>query len=133
MAEAGLALTAADYVEMLSSVDELKRVLATLFARYDALLTPAAAALPWPAERSHPEEIAGRSVGPRGHAVFTPFANASGCPALAAPCAPSAGGLPIGFQLVAAPGNDELLVALARAYADMRPDCMQTPVLAAAA
>jgi aspartyl-tRNA(Asn)/glutamyl-tRNA(Gln) amidotransferase subunit A len=133
MAETGFALTAADYVDMLSSVEELRRVLAGLFGRYDALLTPAAAALPWAAERSHPEEIAGRPVGPRGHAIFTPFANASGCPAIAAPCAPSPAGLPIGFQLVAAPGNDEMLVALAREYADMRPDCMQTPALAAAA
>jgi aspartyl-tRNA(Asn)/glutamyl-tRNA(Gln) amidotransferase subunit A len=133
MAEAGFALTAADYVDMLSSVDELKRVLAGLFGRYDALLTPAAAALPWAAERSHPEEIAGRRVGPRGHAIFTPFANASGCPAIAVPGAPSPAGLPIGFQLVAPPGNDEMLVALARAYAAMRPDCMQRPTLAVAA
>jgi aspartyl-tRNA(Asn)/glutamyl-tRNA(Gln) amidotransferase subunit A len=95
-------------------------------------MTPAVAALPWPAERSHPEAIAGRPVGPRGHAVFTAFANVSGCPGLSLPCAPSRSGLPIGFQLVAAPGKDEALVALGRAYEAVRPWRERRPALEAA-
>src|SRR5829696_2658628 len=98
-----------------------KRLLAGLFDRFDMLLTPAAAALPWPAEQSHPPTIAGQPVGPRGHAVFTGFANVAGCPAIALPCSPSRAGLPIGLQLVARPGADEALVALAKSYEAARP------------
>jgi aspartyl-tRNA(Asn)/glutamyl-tRNA(Gln) amidotransferase subunit A len=115
-ATAGAALRATDYAEALALVSELKRDLATAFESYDVILTPSAAALPWAAEKSHPEIIAGQPVGPRGHAVFTSFVNASGCPGLAVPGPPSRSGVPIGFQLVARRGQDELLVDLARDY-----------------
>ena len=114
IAHDGAASTAAEYVEVLALANELKRALAATFERFDAVLTPAAAALPWPADRSHPEEIDGLPVGPRGHAVFTSFANISGCPGLALPCAPSRSGLPIGLQLVGPWGSDEELVSLGR-------------------
>lgn len=122
LAERGAALAAVDYVEALAFADELKRMLAAVFAVHDLIVTPAAAALPWPAEQSHPVSIDGKPVGPRGHAVFTAFANVAGCPGLAAPCAPARAGLPIGMQLVAAWGADEMLVALARAYAALCPE-----------
>jgi aspartyl-tRNA(Asn)/glutamyl-tRNA(Gln) amidotransferase subunit A len=108
-ARQGEGLRGADYVEALAEADRLKHRLAELFERYDAILTPSAAALPWPAQESHPRDIAGVAVGPRGHAVFTAFANVSGCPALALPAAPSREGLPIGLQLVGAWGADEFL------------------------
>jgi aspartyl-tRNA(Asn)/glutamyl-tRNA(Gln) amidotransferase subunit A len=132
LAENGGALTAADYVDALSAVHRLKRRLASLFEQFDLLMTPAVAALPWPAERSHPETISGRKVGPRGHAIFTAFANVAGCPGLSLPCAPSSSGLPIGFQLVAAPGKDEALIALGRRYEAVQPWRQRRPVLEAA-
>lgn len=122
MAEQGAALTAAAYVEALAFAAELKRILAAVFAAHDVIVTPAAAALPWPAGQSHPASIDGKPVGPRGHAVFTAFANVAGCPGLAAPCAPSRSGLPIGMQLVGRWGADEMLVALARDYAALCPE-----------
>jgi aspartyl-tRNA(Asn)/glutamyl-tRNA(Gln) amidotransferase subunit A len=115
-ATSGAALLASDYAEALALVSELKRDLARAFESYDVILTPSAAALPWAAERSHPEIIAGQPVGPRGHAVFTSFVNASGCPGLAVPGPPPRSGLPIGFQLVAGPGQDERLIDLAGDY-----------------
>ena len=70
--------------------------------------------MPWSATQTHPPEIAGRTVGPRGHAVFTPFANALGLPAISLPCRARPNGMPIGFQLCAAEGCDALLLELAR-------------------
>ena len=84
-------------------------------------MTPTAAALPWPATEPFPTMIAGEKVGPRGHAVFTAFANMAGCPGISVPARPSAGGLPMGFQLVAAPGRDGLLCALAAQYESACP------------
>ena len=121
MLESGQKLSATEYVETLAAASELKRTLAETFEHFDVLMTPAAAALPWPADESHPKAIAGQSAGPRGHAIFTSFANLAGCPGLALPCSPSRSGLPIGFQLVAAWGSDELLVSLGHDYEAVRP------------
>jgi aspartyl-tRNA(Asn)/glutamyl-tRNA(Gln) amidotransferase subunit A len=121
MAEQGNGHSAADHVDALAATDRLKRALAAIFTKFDVVMTPAAAALPWPANQSHPASIAATPVGPRGHAVFTGFANIAGCPGLALPCAPASSGLPIGLQLVAAPGNDEGVIALANKYEAAQP------------
>jgi aspartyl-tRNA(Asn)/glutamyl-tRNA(Gln) amidotransferase subunit A len=116
MAEAGAKLSAVRYVSALDAVAEMRRRFTQHFEPYDLLLTPTAAALPWPATETHPSTIAGQPVGPRGHAVFTPLANALGLPAISLPCAPSSRGLPIGFQLVAREGADAFLLSVARDY-----------------
>jgi aspartyl-tRNA(Asn)/glutamyl-tRNA(Gln) amidotransferase subunit A len=121
MAAAGFKLSAADYVAALMHADEMKRLFAQLFHDWDILLTPATAALPWPAQESYPTQIAGEPVGPRGHAVFTAFANIAGLPGLAVPSAPSRRGLPIGFQLIGRPGHDEVLFTVAAQYLGRSP------------
>ena len=115
MARNGRRYSAADYLAALDSIKAVGRGFDTLFQRFDILLTPTAAAMPWPATDIYPGTIDGQPVGPRGHAVFTPFANALGLPAISLPAGSSANGLPIGFQLVAAQGRDADLLALARA------------------
>jgi aspartyl-tRNA(Asn)/glutamyl-tRNA(Gln) amidotransferase subunit A len=121
MARNGQKRTGAEYVEALDVVKDLRSTLALFFQDYDVILTPSAAALPWPATDAFPAEIAGQKVGPRGHAVFTGFANMAGCPGINLPADPSGSGLPIGFQMVAAPGNDGLLCSLALQYETWRP------------
>jgi aspartyl-tRNA(Asn)/glutamyl-tRNA(Gln) amidotransferase subunit A len=116
MGAAGAAFPATAYFGALQAVAALRRELAAFFHDYDLILTPSAAALPWPAAQSHPGEIDGQAVGPRGHAVFTAFANLAGCPGINLPCAPSAAGLPIGFQLVGAQGADATVLAIAEQY-----------------
>jgi aspartyl-tRNA(Asn)/glutamyl-tRNA(Gln) amidotransferase subunit A len=117
MAQAGAALTAVHYFDALAAAQRTRERVRELFASgYDLLMTPTTAALPWPAAQTHPPEIAGRPAGPRGHAVFTAFANAAGVPAISVPCGPSRGGLPIGFQLVAPFGADALLCAVAAQF-----------------
>jgi aspartyl-tRNA(Asn)/glutamyl-tRNA(Gln) amidotransferase subunit A len=121
MLEQGRALSAAHYIQGLSLIHKLRHEARSLFDRYDFVLTPSAAALPWRAEEPWPSSIAGKKVGPRGHAVYTAWVNACGIPAISLPCAPSDGGLPIGFQLVGGFGADRALLDLAARYEAARP------------
>ena len=116
MARNGNAYSATDYLNALNVIKQVARKFDALFDAYDLLLTPATAAMPWPATQTHPETIAGNPVGSRGHAVFTPFANALGLPAISLPCPFWPQKMPIGFQLCAAHRNDAGLLAFAQAY-----------------
>lgn len=116
----GLSGEAAAMFELLSCIQALKRALQGVFAKHDFILTPAAAALPWAAEQTHPAQIAGMHVGPRGHAVYTAFANAAGLPAIALP-AGLLQGMPAGIQLVGPQGADARLLALALQYEAAHP------------
>ncbi len=109
--EAGLAYSAADYVEAMDRVRRLRVAVGKAFTRWDVILSPSSAALPWPAERVFPEFIDDRLAQSRDHAVFTGFVNAIGYPAIAIPCDPSPEGLPIGIQLVGCFGGENLLLA----------------------
>lgn len=129
IAEQGAALKASDYVAALDEVARLRAQLAGTFARWDVVFTPCFAALPWPADVTHPDMIDGEPVGPRGHAVFTAFANAGGLPAISLPCRPAHNGLPIGIQLVGRFGADELLLSLAAQYERAHPWADRWPVI----
>jgi aspartyl-tRNA(Asn)/glutamyl-tRNA(Gln) amidotransferase subunit A len=127
IAEQGGALQAADYVDALDKVTSLRAGLVQSFERYDVILTTCFAALPWAADETHPETIDGQPVGPRGHAVFTAFANAGGLPGISIPCRPARSGVPIAIQLVGAYGADELLLSLAAQYERVYPWADQWP------
>ncbi len=129
MAAAGRALPASALFGALDALAGFRRQMAAFFQDTDLIMTPAAAALPWPATESHPPEIDGQPAGPRGHAVFTAFANLAGLPGIALPAAPSASGLPIGFQLVAARGADGLLCAMAAEWEAAQPWAQRWPSL----
>ncbi|MBS0639600.1 MAG: amidase [Proteobacteria bacterium] len=121
MADSGAALPAHALFGALDAALRLRAAMSVFFETTDMILTPAAAALPWPKSESHPLTIDGQEVGPRGHAVFTAFANIAGLPGLALPTGFSRSGLPIGLQLVGAPGTDAALLAVGLAYEQARP------------
>jgi len=127
MAESGAAMNAATLFAALDAAAGLRRALSEFFSHYDLLLTPAAAALPWPAAESHPTKIAGKEVGPRGHAVFTAFANITGLPGITLPGPRSASGMPIGAQLIGPTGADGLLLAIAAQMEAAQPDFLGWP------
>jgi len=116
MAAEGAKLSGADYLDALERVAAFRRRCAELFTDTDLVLTPTAAALPWPAEQPYPTEIAGRPAGPRDHAVFTGWVNIAGLPAISLPVAVSRGGLPIGVQFVAGFGADPGLLEFAAGF-----------------
>ena len=119
-AREGRAITAADYVGTLAKISSFRRQMDQLFKRYDLVFTPSAAALPWPAEESHPPEIDGRPAGPRGHAVYTGWVNVCGHPAISLPLGFSQWGLPIGGQFVGAYGSDDSVLAFAQRFEAVR-------------
>jgi aspartyl-tRNA(Asn)/glutamyl-tRNA(Gln) amidotransferase subunit A len=121
MAADGATIKGADYIDALDRVSALRRRCAELFARVDLVLTPTAAALPWPAETPYPDRIAGRPAGPRDHAVFTGWVNIAGLPAISLPVAISAAGLPIGVQFAAGFGADRALLEFAQSFAQRHP------------
>ncbi|MDU8911653.1 amidase [Aestuariicoccus sp. MJ-SS9] len=115
MAEAGAALPAPALFNAIEAVRALRSAMSQLFAQWDVILMPTAAAQPWPAEKTHPETIAGTPVGPRGHAIYTGWVNASGHPGLAVPAGFDRAGLPIGCQLIGDLGGEDRLIRLAGA------------------
>lgn len=114
MAEAGRRFTAKDYAGAIAGIERIKDLFLQELDGFDALLTPAIAALSWPKAESHPKTIAGQPVGPRGHAIFTAFANALGLPGLSVPAGMSRQGLPYGFQLVGPYQSENRLIDIAR-------------------
>jgi aspartyl-tRNA(Asn)/glutamyl-tRNA(Gln) amidotransferase subunit A len=129
MAASGKDLLGTEYFGALNAIRKLQVHLSDLFARYDLILTPSAAALPWPAAEPFPTTIGGRKVGPRGHAVFTGFVNMSGCPGISIPGNYSSDKLPIGFQLVAEHGRDGLLCKVAAQFELAHPWHQKRPMV----
>jgi aspartyl-tRNA(Asn)/glutamyl-tRNA(Gln) amidotransferase subunit A len=121
MLEVGRSVSAAEYLAGIEIFERLRRESERLFERFDLLMTPSAAALPWPAETPYPELIDGKKVGPRGHAVYTGWVNACGIPAINLACAPSRRGMPIGFQLAARFGADRLLLDVSEKFEAAKP------------
>ena len=116
--EAGLSLSAVE----LSCAHDLSLAIgsacAAFFAAgFHALLSPTTPCVAWPIERLGPARIGGVAVGPRAHAVFTPFFNHAMCPAISIPAGRGREGLPVGLQLVAPRLADHALLRLARAAA----------------
>ena len=52
---------------------------------------------------------------------FTPLFSLTGWPALSVPCGQNRDGLPLGIQIAARPGDDEVALAVAHAYEQMTP------------
>ncbi|MBV9906277.1 MAG: amidase [Hyphomicrobiales bacterium] len=114
MAEDGRKVSGADYLGALEAVSAIRRLVAELFAGVDLVLTPTAAALPWPADKPYPDRIDGKPAGPRDHAIFTGWVNIAGVPAVSLPVGISRSGLPIGAHLAGAFGADDQLLVFAR-------------------
>jgi aspartyl-tRNA(Asn)/glutamyl-tRNA(Gln) amidotransferase subunit A len=116
MADAGARHSATAYVAALDGIADMRRRAGEFFSRFDAMLCPTTAALAWPADNAFPETIADRPVGPRGHAVFSAWANLVGAAGGNIPVGMTddAGG--IGVQVTAATGGDDLVLALMAAW-----------------
>lgn len=111
--EQGLALSGADVARAHHASHRMGEILRGFLSRHDAILVPTTPCAAWPVDRLAPETIGGEPCAPRDHAAFTPQANHAGCPAISIPCGKTAEGLPLGLQIVSAPGRDAALLDLA--------------------
>jgi aspartyl-tRNA(Asn)/glutamyl-tRNA(Gln) amidotransferase subunit A len=109
----GRQMTAPDYTLGREVALGVHIALVTQLDDFDALLCPGA---PYPAPLI--DEVDNLTEAVRS-TVFTLPVNAAGLPSIAFPVGFSAGGLPIGAQLIGAPWSELRLCALAAAYQDI--------------
>ena len=95
-----------------------------LFDRYDVVALPSAQVWPFPIEQRWPKQIAGRSMDTYHRWMeATIYATFAGAPAISVPVGfDAAGRLPAGMQLIARPGDDAQLLAIAAGYEQLIGD-----------
>jgi amidase len=129
-AQWGRSVGAVDYVQALAAAARWRRELQQWWADgWDLLLTPTTAEpAPWlgehandPADPMAPLKRAGQWI------PFTTAFNASGQPAISLPLHWTAEGLPVGVQLVAAYGRDDVLIRVASQLEQAQPWAMRRP------
>ncbi|MEJ2121615.1 MAG: amidase [Alphaproteobacteria bacterium] len=101
MIEDGRTVSAVDYLAAREQRDVLNAGLNEVFARYDAIITPAA-----PGE-------APKGLGATGDPAFATLWTFCGVPALSLPLLKGAHGLPVGVQIVGQRGHDRRLMQTA--------------------
>jgi amidase len=110
--EFGLGLTLADVVAAEVAQGEIIRRAAAFFEKYDLLICPATLCPPFPVELRYPERWDGVAFdGYMGWLALTCAVTMTACPVLALPGGFTAGGLPLGLQVVGAPRGEAALFA----------------------
>jgi amidase len=136
LAEQGRAHSASTYLMSIAYAQLVSRAVAEWWQDFDLLLTPTMAAPPAElgmmgdgSRDENPMAPIERAV---PYAVFTAGFNATGQPAISLPLHQSEAGLPIGVQLVADMGREDLLIQVssqleeARPWAERRPPTFAT-------
>jgi amidase len=129
-AEFATRFTAVDYALALSAASRYRRSLQAWWADdWDLLLTPTVAELPLPLgtianNPDHPMDAMERAF---QFCPFTPPFNMSGQPAINVPVEWTQGGLPVGVQLVAAYGREDVLLRVASQLEGAKPWAHRTP------
>lgn len=114
----GLDISGAELIRAFAVYDRITRQVGRFLAGYDLLLTPTSTILPEPIGTFDPNRAGINADGvfddlaPKE--TFTALFNATGQPAISLPLGRSSEGLPIGIQLVARFGREDLLLAAAR-------------------
>jgi amidase len=130
--EMGRMMSACRYIDAVESVQASSRRLASWWAGgFDVLVTPTLATPPWPLGYLGPNAGSGMEILARMGDV-SPFCipfNGSGQPAISLPLHWNDEGLPIGVQLVAAVGREDLLIRVAAQLEAARPWADRLPAV----
>lgn len=112
--EKGLTLTAEQIQQAERQRQRLFHATVGWFGDYDLLACPTVALPPFPVEQRYPTEINGEPLVTYIDWMFLTFVlTLTGCPAISIPCGFTAGGLPVGLQLVAPPQGEAALLGAA--------------------
>jgi amidase len=137
LAEQGRTHSAATYLGVVGYAQFISRAIAEWWQGFDILLTPTLSLPPAEigtigsgAEDADPMAPVERAV---PYAIFTAGFNATGQPAISLPLHQTESGLPIGVQLVADMGREDLLIRVASQLEQARPWAERRPPLFAAA
>jgi amidase len=134
LAAMGRRVTGGDYLAAVSQHQVLSRMVAGLYDAHDLLLTPTLGEVPPPLgsfDDSGPDPLdAIRRAGLT--AAFTALANLTGQPAISLPLHWSEEGLPIGSQLVAPFGREDVLIRVASQLERAHPWADRLPPVFAA-
>jgi amidase len=134
LAEMGRRVSGGDYLAAVSQHHLLTRMVAGMYSSYDLLLTPTLGEVPPPLgsfDDSGPDPLeAIRRAGLT--AAFTALANLTGQPAISLPLHWSEEGLPIGTQLIAPFGREDLLIRIAAQLEEAHPWADRMPPIFAA-
>jgi amidase len=123
LAELGRSIAAPDYVTAQHAVEDLGRATEAWFASgFDLLLTPTLGEPPVPLGTFQtPDQPLAGFIRAATFVPYTPIANMTGQPAISLPLSWNAEGLPIGVQLQAAYGREDVLLRVAAQLEAARP------------
>jgi amidase len=113
MYETGKQLSGVEFVAALQQVERAGHELGPFFEQHDLLLTPTIAAPVPPLGHLDTTDVDAMRTYASTYSSFTSFANVSGQPAISLPFATDDEGMPIGVQLVAGFGREDLLLQVA--------------------
>ncbi|MFB3815054.1 MAG: amidase [Terriglobales bacterium] len=117
----GAEVSAADYIRARQRLEQQRRHAAELFADVDVIVTPTVP-LPPPTIAdllANPDDLRAKELVMLRNT--RPF-NVLGLPAISVACGTTAAGLPIGLQIAAAPGWEDLVLAVAHAFQKLTTD-----------
>lgn len=120
--EQGLKLSAEDVGRAETLRTELWGRVRTFFSRYDLVLTPTVAVLPFPVEIPYPKEVNGRPMANYIEWVLPTYAfTVVGLPAISVPAGWTADGLPVGLQIVGRWRGEASVLRAAAAFETASP------------
>ncbi|MEI2297111.1 amidase [Ensifer sp. MJa1] len=111
-----------------AQIEAMRNALHAALSGYDFILSPTAPTASYPAEWASPVNDPQK---PFEHIAFTVAVNMGGQPAVSINCGYTAGGLPIGLQIIGQSFDDIGVLRLARAFETMRPEQRPWPKVAA--
>jgi amidase len=131
LAYRGTDMSAVDYLASRVWLSRWSRRMASWWTSYDVLVTPTVAAPPPPLGWFTEQGPEGEGVRIASFMPYTAQFNMTGQPAVSLPLHWSADGLPIGVQLVAAYGREDLLVRVAAQLEEAQPWADRRPPISA--
>src|SRR5690606_22498995 len=128
-AEFGLGLRLSDVVAAEIAQGEIIRRAAAFFEQYDALICPATLCPPFDVNRRYPESWDDVAFdGYMGWLVLTCAVTMTACPVMAMPGGFTAGGLPVGLQVIGRPRGETALFSHAAYLEELLGQAQLTPV-----